>query len=186
MKTTAVLAAIALLAACGEEPAITETTETAEVRGLSTAQQRDLALARASTARFHRFSVAYDDADYTLLFMDMCMDSPEGGMGFHYVNTDLLDAELDVRRPEALMYEPGPDGQLRLVGLEYVVPQGDWTSPNPPRLFGRDFTPNQFGLWALHVWIWKHNPDTENGIFADWNPNVSCANAAQVPHARAH
>lgn len=186
MKRVALLATITLLAACGREPAITETAGTAEVRGLSTAQQRDLAAARASTARFHRFDVAYEEAEYTFLFMDMCMESPEGGMGFHYVNTGLLDADLDVRTPEALMYEPGPNGQRRLVGLEYVVPASEWTSPNPPRLFGRDLVLNGFGLWALHVWIWKHNPDTENGIFADWNPNVSCADAAEVPHARAH
>lgn len=28
--------------------------------------------------------------------------------------------------------------------------------------------------WLLHVWVWKHNP---NGMFEDWNPNVSCEHA---------
>jgi hypothetical protein len=28
-----------------------------------------------------------------------------------------------------------------------------------------------FDVWALHVWVWKHNP---SGMFADWNPQVSC------------
>jgi hypothetical protein len=32
--------------------------------------------------------------------------------------------------------------------------------------------PNEaFGLWTLHVWLFKHNP---NGLFADWNPLVRC------------
>ena len=25
--------------------------------------------------------------------------------------------------------------------------------------------------YELHVWAWRHNP---NGIFADWNPRVTC------------
>jgi hypothetical protein len=32
----------------------------------------------------------------------------------------------------------------------------------------------QFGVWALHVWLYRDNP---SGIFADWNPRVSCAAA---------
>jgi hypothetical protein len=90
------------------------------------------------------------------------------------VDTRLLDATLDLARPEAVMYEPDRNGRLRLVGLEYVIPAAAWTSPTPPRLLGRDLVLNSFGLWALHVWIWKNNP---GGIYADWNPDVSCENA---------
>jgi hypothetical protein len=62
---------------------------------------------------------------------------------------------------------------LRLVGVEYVVPFGAWTAPEPPVLFGQHFHRNEtFGLWALHVWVWQHNP---SGLFADWNPRVTCA-----------
>jgi hypothetical protein len=34
--------------------------------------------------------------------------------------------------------------------------------------------PNRYGLpafYELHVWAWKTNP---SGMFADWNPRVSC------------
>jgi hypothetical protein len=27
------------------------------------------------------------------------------------------------------------------------------------------------GFWLKHAWIWKHNPA---GMFADWNPEVTC------------
>jgi hypothetical protein len=32
------------------------------------------------------------------------------------------------------------------------------------------------GLYLLHVWLWRSNP---SGLFADWNPNVSCRHAAE-------
>ena len=191
------LAAAALVAACdaatpvSTAPASIESspTLTAAMGNLSPDELspellQDLARARAATARFQRFAAA-DDAEYDLLFLDMCMENqPTGGMGYHYVNVGLLDDVVEVAHPEAVMYEPGPNGQLQLVGLEYVIPAGAWTSEDPPVLFGQEFTLNQFDLWALHVWIWKNNP---SGIFNDWNPNVSCANAAPTSAAgRSH
>jgi hypothetical protein len=110
-----------------------------------------------------------------------CVSGPqEGAMGIHYVNGDLVnDGELDVRRPEALMYEP-KNGRLRLVGVEYIVIAQAWDArhPTPPSLMGQVFhhtnSPNRYGIppfYALHVWAWRDNP---NGAFADWNPKVSC------------
>lgn len=146
-----------VLVACGDSP-----TDPVD---------RDLAALREATESFQAFE-ASQSAGYTLLFMDMCMeDATLGGMGFHYVDTGLLDATVEVTAPEALMYESGPGGQLQLVGVEYVIPKDAWTSQTPPVLFGREFTLNAFDLWALHVWAWKDNP---SGLFADWNPNVSC------------
>jgi hypothetical protein len=172
MKGTAVLiAAAALIAACSTDPAMTEAAGNLEITGASPAQHQGLAAARAATAEFNRFEAA-DSAGYDFLFMNMCMDDPNlGAMGFHYVNTALLDAELDVTQPEAVMYEAGPNGEMRLVGLEYVIPKAAWTSQNPPVLLGRELALNQYDLWALHVWIWKDNP---SGMFASYNPNVSC------------
>ncbi len=173
MRKTLLFLAATALAGCGDQP--TATDAAGHQPTLSSAEHKGLATARAATARFHRFDVAHA-AGYDFLFMDMCMEDAggAGGMGYHYVDTLLLDATLDVARPEAVMYEPGTNGQLRLVGLEYVIPAAAWTSPTPPRLLGRDLVLNAFGLWALHVWIWKDNP---SGIYADWNPSVSCANA---------
>jgi hypothetical protein len=65
-------------------------------------------------------------------------------------------------------------GRQGTAGLEYVIPRDAWTSEEPPVLMGQELQLNAFDLWALHVWIWKENP---SGIFASWNPDVSCANA---------
>jgi len=187
-RTGKLLAGIVLLGACVSEPGTTGAPATTEPRATATVVsgaplgpnvQKDLAALRAATAQFHRFAAA-DDAEYTFLFMNACMVDEStrqlGGMGYHYVNTALLDGTVDVSTPEALMYEPEANGQLRLVGVEYVIPENEWTSTTTkPMLFGREFTLNPFGLWALHVWAWKDNP---SGIFADWNPRVTCEHAA--------
>lgn len=171
---------VALLGAC-TDPTTTRSMSAQDARPSaakgSTAQNRDLATLHAATARFHRYDVA-KDAGYTFLFMNMCMvdQSPQqlGGMGYHYVNPLLLDDKLDVANPEAVMYEPEANGRLRLVGVEYVIPKDQWTSKDPPELFGRKLTLNSFDLWALHVWAWENNP---SGLYASWNPRVTCDNA---------
>ena len=107
--------------------------------------------------------------------------SHEGAMGVHLVNfPNVLDGELDANRPELLVYEPMPNGGLRLVAADYLVLTEMWhaKNPAPPELVGQLFhlfeSPNRFGLpafYTLHVWAWKENPQ---GTFANWNPNVSC------------
>lgn len=102
-----------------------------------------------------------------------CMENaPLGAMGFHYGNPSYIDGEARALEPELLMYEPSPNGDTRLVGVEYIVPLTAWKGASPPELYGQPFTVNEaFGVWALHVWAWKENP---SGIFSDWNPTVSC------------
>jgi hypothetical protein len=90
-------------------------------------------------------------------------------------------------RPEALIYEPR-GGKLELVDVEYIVIAAAWDAANktPPTLMGQLFhynpSPNRYGIpafYALHVWAWRPNPD---GVFADWNPRVSCAeHRARLP-----
>jgi hypothetical protein len=115
-----------------------------------------------------------------------CIDQPGAGtMGVHYVKGALIQSgTLDPARPQALVYEPEPNGQLRLGALEYVVFQSTWDAAHsaPPALFGQKFmlTPadNRFGLpafYSLHAWIWKHNP---KGTFEPWNPQVHCGSQA--------
>jgi len=96
-------------------------------------------------------------------------------MGYHYVNTDLLDDQLDVANPEALLYEPESNGRLKLVAVEYVIPADAWHHDYAPELFGQKLVLNSFNLWALHVWAWENNP---SGIYKSWNPRVNCDNAA--------
>jgi hypothetical protein len=101
-------------------------------------------------------------------------------MGIHHINGDLFaDPAIDPLRPEAVMYEPQADGGLKPVGIEYVVLQDAWRAAGhdaPPTLMGQQFklTTNFFDVppfYALHVWLWKENPD---GLFASYNPAVAC------------
>jgi hypothetical protein len=112
-----------------------------------------------------------------------CVSGPnEGAMGVHYVNQSLFDDQLEVDHPEALVYEPR-NGQLHLVAAEYITPVAAWAMTHDPGvqpiLMGHLFNlvpgPNRYGpdaFYELHVWALKNNP---SGVFADWNPNVSCA-----------
>jgi hypothetical protein len=185
MRRTALLvAAIALLSGCSDPPSGTEAQTGLQFDGALAAEQQGLAAVRAATARFHRFDVA-DEEGYDFLFLNTCMvdqsADDRGGMGYHYVNLGLLrNDEVSLATPEAVLYEPGPNGQLRLVAVEYVIPKSAWTEPDPPVLLGQEFTLNAFDLWALHVWVWKRNP---SGMYADWNPNVNCDNAAVAAEA---
>jgi hypothetical protein len=140
--------------------------------------------ARKATKQFRRLAVA-QAAGYGLLTDAAgiaCIDNPGvGGMGVHYVQGDLVgDDKVVARKPEALVYEPRPDGRMRLVALEYVVFQAAWDAHHrkPPKLFGEEFelvgADNRYGLppfYELHAWVWKHNP---RGLFDDWNPRVTC------------
>jgi hypothetical protein len=77
--------------------------------------------------------------------------------------------------PELVMYEPQQGGGQQLVGVEYIVPFDQWSQPNPPTVLGQMLHRNEaLSLWVLHVWLWRENP---SGLYADWNPNVSCTNA---------
>jgi len=133
---------------------------------------------RKATAPFHNIDKAHK-AGYTISIPDNpqeCLADPKlGAMGLHFGKGDLIaNTTLKVSEPEVLIYEPQSDGSLELVGVEYVVPFALWSEDKtPPTLFGQDFLPNdRFQVWALHVWIWRNNP---NGLFTPYNPDVSCA-----------
>ena len=141
---------------------------------LSEDAQKDLARLRAFTAAFHQFDVAVARGWGTQI-TECFSDQTLGGMGFHYGNTALIDGAVDVLEPELLLYEPQKNGKLRLVAVEYIVPLDAWTGAEPPQLFGQTFSKNDaFQIWALHVWHERNNP---RGMFADWNPKVTCADA---------
>jgi hypothetical protein len=137
---------------------------------------------REATERFRDVSVAEAEG-YGLLFG--CVSGPDSGaMGLHYVNMSFVgDTELDPAKPEIVIYEPQPDGRLKLVGADFLVFADAWNTAHPegtPQLGGQLLhlfeTPNRFGLpafYTLHVWAWKDNP---NGAFVNWHPKVSCEN----------
>ena len=131
---------------------------------------------RTATARFHNIPVA-QAAGYDLVpGLDYCFENPGvGAMGYHYINQDIMDLNVDMLRPEAMVYATDRNGRLHLGAVEYIVPAAEWDAAGhsvPPQLFGRHFHLNEsLGVYILHAWIWKTNPA---GIFEDWNPNVSC------------
>ena len=126
----------------------------------------ELSQVRAATARYHSITQA-DMAGYRSFLG--CFDSADGGMGQHYVDQSIIDDGVaDPLRPEALVYEV--DGsKLTLVGVEWV--EVGAASETPLVLFGEAFNYNpDLGVWALHAWIWRDNPD---GMFSDFNPKVA-------------
>jgi hypothetical protein len=138
-----------------------------------------VAVVRAATERFKDVAVAEAEG-YTLQFG--CVSGPDAGaMGMHFVNGPLVaDGELDPTRPEIVIYEPQPNGRLRLIGADFLVLADAWNATHaaPPELMGQLFhlfeSPNRFGLpafYTLHVWAWKESP---TGTFVNWHTNVSC------------
>jgi hypothetical protein len=160
-----------------------------------------LSAVRAATAQFQRFDAA-QAAGYTTEVVDLngfaCIDdiaNHTGAMGIHYlngaymdhmVNGHFVDGSVNASTPELVIYEPTANGRMRLVAVEYIVTKEGWEAGHgagaaPPSLFGQEFelvpAGNRYGLpdfYELHAWIWKSNP---LGMFDDWNPTVSCANA---------
>ena len=181
-RTTASLIAIVLLAGCGREPAgPAHTAPLASQAG--SAVHRDLAALRRATAAFHDFGAAAR-AGWSAQITGCMSAGAQGAMGFHYGNVGLIDGVAEVERPELLLYEMTRDGGMRLVGVEYIIPYTFHPrDAAPPVLFGQEFARvDAFGLWGLHAWVWSENP---SGMFAPWNPRVSCEFAATTA-AMAH
>ena len=140
----------------------------------------DLKSAKAATAKYRSLKIAKRDG---YVPEGPCVASPDGGMGFHYVNPQLAgDGKIDPRRPEMLLYRAGKNGKLKLAGVEYFVAATDQTPPiddtDAPTLFGQRFDgpmeghgPGMPFHYDLHVWFWSENA---NGMFAPFNPAVTC------------
>jgi hypothetical protein len=142
--------------------------------------QPDLAEVRRATAKYQRLEVAEADG-YSLGYEGVvtgCVAHPtDGAMGYHYFNKELFeDPTVDPLRPAGLVYAPGPNGQRKLVAVEWVVPKSIWEgagNTGAPTVLGMDMhILNPVLNWYIHhAWVWKHNP---SGIFQDWNPEIVC------------
>jgi hypothetical protein len=144
--------------------------------------ETQLADLRRVTAKFHQIEAA-KAAGYSTQITPCWAHHSAGGMGYHFGNTSLFDATVDLLNPETVIYEPQAGGHMRLVGMEYIVPLDAWAAakhdlndPNDvPQLLGQRFTRHSFlPIFKLHIWLWQNNP---SGTFADWNPKVSCQHA---------
>jgi hypothetical protein len=135
------------------------------------------------------------------------LPAEQGAMGVHYAHpgrlgltegsepVDGTDGVLDWTQPEVLVYEPQADGSMKLAAVEFLVFKAPWEAAGnaaPPSFFGtpffsmandpatpadeaHGFTPH----YELHMWLPRENP---NGVFAEFNPAVSCQHAAGQPH----
>jgi hypothetical protein len=145
----------------------------AGVAGAQNAKETLVDKVRGANSRFRDVSVAVAEGYAPI----PCASGIDGGaMGVHYVNAAYLkDAVPDLKRPQAVMYEPMPDGKMALVAVEYITFKGPASLEG--QLFNFNGAPNRYGLdpfYELHVWAWKPNP---RGAYADMNPEVSCAHA---------
>ncbi len=121
-------------------------------------------------------------------------------MGLHYFRPDLLGiteteprvngtgTHTDFRQPAVLIYEPQADGSLELVAIENLIFEESWKQANSgvPAFFGNEYyhmvdnprtEADEAHLFQphleLHMWLYRDNP---NGLFAPFNPNVTCEN----------
>ena len=147
--------------------------------GLATgasAQADILRSVHSVNARFHSVEQA-ERAGYVPFYV--CAEQPGvGTMGQHYVDFDLVaDPAIDPLHPEALVYEPRPDGSLKLVAIEWVRVGPEEASA--PTVLGQPMIrvggTNRYGItpgfYERHYWLYRDNP---LGAFSDWNPTVSC------------
>jgi len=187
LSSSIVLVLFAALTACQQDAKSTEPIMAPTVaRSANDATPIDdgarLADLRRVTARFHSIDAA-KQAGYSTQITPCWAHHSAGGMGYHFGNTTLFDATVDLLNPETVIYEPQAGGHMRLVGMEYIVPLDAWAAANHdlndpndvPQLLGQRFTRHSFlPIFKLHIWLWRNNP---SGTFADWNPKVSCQHA---------
>jgi hypothetical protein len=135
-----------------------------------------------------------------------------GEMGIHYFRPDLLGitgppnprvsgtgTHTDFRTPGVLVYEPQPDGSLRLVAVENLVFERAWREAGhtePPQYAGNAYyhmvdnpltdVDEAHGFephYELHAWLYRENP---NGTFAQFNPRATCRHHKHDKAAAAH
>jgi hypothetical protein len=154
-----------------------------------------------------------DPLDLCETAVDMGQPAELGAMGIHFARLDLLGVtappdprvdgngvHTDFLEPAILIYEPQADGSLELVAVENLVFAKAWTEAGndaPPTFHGVTYdtmiddpaTPiDEAHLFEphhdRHVWIYRENP---NGVFAPFNPAVTCehhvASGGHAQHA---
>jgi hypothetical protein len=121
---------------------------------LGSTVNRQLAAARAATAKYHDSNEALADG-YTDLG-----SNPFEEDEVEFVNFALVNCTLDVLHPQALNYMRSGH-KLRLVGVEYSIPMA--CAPTPPE----DFLPGagewvaEAGapVWSYRVPLWSGHSD---------------------------
>jgi hypothetical protein len=194
LSTLALALALSLTAASPDEP------DLAAVRA-ATVRFRDVKVALAE-------GYVRDPGNLCDTAEDMGRPRELGAMGIHFFRPDLLGitgppsprvdgtgTHTDFLRPAILIYEPQRDGSLELVAVENLVFIKAWEAAGhsaPPSFQGVAYdrmvddpaTPADEAHmfephYDRHVWLYRDNP---RGIFAQFNPNVTCANHTGGKH----
>jgi hypothetical protein len=157
--------------ACSRNPVRSMTS------GYDAAITRDLRELRGATTLFQVLDSAVATG-YAREVQNCLVHEHHGAMGYHHVNSRLMDEKPELRRPEILLYERMPDGTYRLNGVEFIVPYRSWARDSvAPVLMGQKLMQeDNLKFWYLHVWAWKQNPE---GLFANFHPDVECPAAAR-------
>lgn len=167
---------------------------------LTSPEEQGIAQIRSLTDAYHDLNAA-SAAGYTAWSPDptvagaTCPSDPaQGQMGYHRVNVALrgsaadpgsADPQIELTRPEMLIFEKTASGGMQLVGVEYIVFKAAWERAHgagaaPPEILGHPLLASAHAFpggagniehYELHVWVWKDNP---NGMFAPYNPRVTC------------
>lgn len=173
IRTVTNIGMLALIAGCTgarHEETAPPHASTATAYGLET--EFGVQRVRAATAAFASLDSAVA-AGYAAVVERCYAHAEHGAMGFHHVNRALMDARVEVERPEILLYERLDDGRYVLNGVEYIVPYSRWSRDSaPPTVLDQQLKrEDDLRLWYLHMWVWRENTA---GLFADWNPAVRC------------
>ena len=168
---TILLAALALAACAGATRSAA--TSTGDARA-----DAELARLRSATRAYQALDSAVA-AGYPRTVADCLVHAHHGAMGYHHVNRAYLSPTLDITRPQILLYERTADGAYRLNGVEFIIPYRMYPRDSvPPVWMGQTMhREDNLGIWYLHVWAWKDNPD---GVFANFNSTVSCPGGGKV------
>ena len=144
------------------------------VDDVGSAANRELAAARRATAKYHDFQQAVADG---FVQATPCIE----GEGIHFRAPDEfpdanLDCVFDPEDPELLHYVPKPNGELQLVGVEYLIPKScPGLATQPPEGFSGDADEweSEIGgtVWALNAFIWRGVPE---GVFAFRSDKINC------------
>ena len=172
----AIAATAVLFVGCAEGtplPAEPDAVGSAQfAKGLGAGAGAALATLRRATARYHDIDNAIADG---FVPVDCEVRPGHAPAGLLYANFERVgDGLIDLEKPEGLLYDAGGSGKPKLAGVDLAIPavDGDGVATDPPEFLGNTFyAEEEFGVWGLHVWIWRDNP---NGMFAEGNPNVSC------------
>ncbi|MFE1415040.1 hypothetical protein ACIGFK_00865 [Streptomyces sp. NPDC085524] len=133
----------------------------------------------AATARYQQHSNAVK-AGYVPDKYCVANRSGAGALGYPHFN-HAYDNSVDPAKPAALFYEDDGHGGKRLTGVQWVVFDRDGnpaTDDDRPTMFGMPFKgpnrgnfPGQPVHYALHLWLWKKNPQ---GAYETFNTAVTC------------